>query len=76
MYYRIYRKSTDFNVIEGIRYKGASVKIIEQAGEFIVVMRMFILRRIPYYVKKFHFDTLPEAEIKYEYIKNYLKRFG
>ncbi len=73
MYYRIYRKSDDYNVIEGIRYKGASVKIIEQNGEYVVVHRVFLFRKIPYHTNKFHFDSLHEAEIKYEFIKNILK---
>ena len=76
VYYRIYRKSDDYNVIEGVRYKGCSIKIIEQAGEYIVVLRYFIFKKIPYSTEKFPFETLQEAEVKYEFLKNYLRRFS
>jgi hypothetical protein len=76
MYYRIYHNGKDFNIIEGVRFKKASVKIIEQGGEYVVVLRQYFLRKIPFFVKKFHFETLSDAEVKYEFLKNYFRRFA
>ena len=66
----------DLKVIAGTRYKQASVKIIEESGEYVVIMRMFIFRRIPYRTKRYSFKTLSEAENQYEDLKAYLKRMA
>ena len=76
MYYRIYRQSDDFHVIEGVRYKKGSVKIIEQGGNYIVIMKRYLIKRIPYSTKQFEFSDLQEAEIKYETLKNHLWRIS
>lgn len=76
MYYRIYRQSDDFHVIEGVRYKKGSVKIIEQEGDYIVVMKRYLVKKIPFYTKRFEFSELQDAEIKYEALKNFLWRIS
>lgn len=76
MYYRIYRQNDDFHVIEGVRYKKGSAKIIEQEGGYIVVLRRYFFKRIPFSTKRFEFSELQDAEIKYEVLKNHLWRIS
>jgi hypothetical protein len=76
MYYRIYRQSDDFHVIEGVRYKKGSVKIIEQEGSYVVILKRYLIKRITYSVKRFEFSELQDAEIKYETLKNHLWRIS
>ncbi len=52
----------DGTIIDGVRYKRGSVKIIEKDDIYHVVVKKYIFYKIQYYSKHFQFETLDAAE--------------
>lgn len=59
----------EFSIVEGVRYKSGSVKIIEQNNEFFVVYKRPIFWKILLEHEILRFSTLEQAQIKYEQLK-------
>lgn len=74
MYYRIYRNKNNVSVHKGVRYEKASVKIVESNDEYKVVVRYFIFKRFPFFVRKEKFNSAEDADHRYEFLKNFLRK--
>ncbi len=74
MYYRIYRNKNKVSVHKGVRYEKASVKIVESNDGFHVIVRYFIFKKIPFFVNNERFDSAEDADHRYEFLKNFLRK--
>ena len=70
------KKATDnsepFTVIEGIRYKKGSVKILEQNEKYFVIMKRYLIWDLSLSKKTFEYTNLIDAESRYEELKHHL----
>ncbi len=64
--------SESITVLEGVRYKKGSVKIIEQYAKYFVILKLYLPLGIPFSKKVFEFTNLKDAENKYDNLKSYL----
>lgn len=63
-------------ILQGVRYKKGSVKLLKGVRQYYVVEKRYFLRRIPVYQKIHSFDTQFLAENKYDELKSTIWRLS
>ncbi|MCE1187502.1 MAG: hypothetical protein LWX56_00040 [Ignavibacteria bacterium] len=56
-------------ILDGVRYKRGSIKLVEADGAFYVIVRWYLMFKIPFFKRVYSFKTREEAEHTFDRTK-------